>query len=157
MAKCRGLHCPGCGDGGGGVTALVLIVLLVIGAVIARPAAHAAGSVLRVTVEVLEITGIILASAAGAATLAGVAVLATRARRSIASREPAPYRVISVRSAVAPLPQRAEIAAPAATRALEAPPAQVPWHVRQAAEPQPVTRQAPRPRCPHRGASRRTR
>jgi hypothetical protein len=69
--SCKGLHCPGCGDGGGGILALVVLVL-VIAAAIARPVAHAADAVLRVLVEALEITGIVLASVAGLGVLAGM-------------------------------------------------------------------------------------
>jgi hypothetical protein len=80
MSKCSGLHCPGCGDGGGGI-AVVLVVLAVIIAAIARPVAHAAGDVLRVAAEVLEVTAITAASIAGLAVLGAAAYGARRAWR----------------------------------------------------------------------------
>jgi hypothetical protein len=61
--RCHGLHCPGCGHGGGWLAALV-VAILVIGAIIARPVAHAADDAIQVAAEVLKITAIVLASAA---------------------------------------------------------------------------------------------
>jgi len=79
--KCPGLHCDGCRDGGGGLAALLLVVLAVIIAAAARPVAHAADAVGHAVLEALEITGIVLVSAAGLAILAGMAYGAHRAYR----------------------------------------------------------------------------
>jgi hypothetical protein len=72
-------HCPG---GGGGATAAVVAVVIV-AAVVARPVVHAADAVLRVVTQVLEITGIVVASAAGLAVVAAAVVLAVRVRRRV--------------------------------------------------------------------------
>ena len=75
-------HCPG---GGGGATAAVVAVVIV-AAVVARPAVHAADAVLRVVTQVLEITGIVVASAAGVAAAAAAVVVAVRVRRRVRAR-----------------------------------------------------------------------
>jgi hypothetical protein len=97
---CKGLHCPGCGDGGGGAAAVVLVVLAVIIAAIARPVAHAAGDVLRVLTTALEVTAIAVASVLGLAALAGMAYGAAlvyrwhaRNRQAIPRHTPAVQRV----------------------------------------------------------------
>lgn len=64
MSGCKGLHCPGCGDGGGaGIIALV--VLVVIGATV-----HA---VWHTIVEVAEIAAWTVVGLAGLAAAAGIA------------------------------------------------------------------------------------
>ena len=74
--KCSGLHCPGCGDSGGGL----LVALVVIGAVI-----HA---IWHALVEAAEIAALTLLSAAGLAAVAGLVYTAVRIRaRAVASRE----------------------------------------------------------------------
>jgi hypothetical protein len=76
--SCKGLHCPGCGDGGGGWGVLaVIIAVLLIGAAIAKPAEHAAVDVLHF----LELAAIVTGCLAAAAAAGGVACLAIRARR----------------------------------------------------------------------------
>jgi type VI protein secretion system component VasK len=73
--SCKGLHCPGCGDsGGGGVLALVAIVI--VGAVIARPVVHAAD-------ELLHLMLIIAATTAGLVLLSIGAWGAWRIRRHV--------------------------------------------------------------------------
>jgi hypothetical protein len=83
--SCKGLHCPGCGHGGGGLAALVVLAVIIIAA-IARPVAHAAGAVGHAVLEALEITGIVLVSTAGLAVLGGMAYGAHRACRWHANR-----------------------------------------------------------------------
>lgn len=94
--KCPGIHCPGCGNGGGRI--LALIVFLFICAAIARPAEHAATDVFRVVAEVLMITAYVLISVAGVAVLTGVTMIGLRVRRWSLARSqartsiPAPVR-----------------------------------------------------------------
>ena len=88
MSPQYGYHWTPCNRGGGGLAALVL-VLVIIAAVIARPVAHAADEVGRVVLEALEITGIVLVSAAGLAVLGGMAYGARRACRWQATRRQA--------------------------------------------------------------------
>jgi hypothetical protein len=70
----------------------VAVVLVVIIAAVARSVARAADSALRVVVEALEITGLVLVSAAGIAALVGLTVVGVRVRRAMLAR-PRPYRV----------------------------------------------------------------
>jgi hypothetical protein len=85
--RCHGLHCPGCGHGGGSwLAALVVATLVIIGAIIARPVAHAADDAIHVAAEVLKITAIVLASAAGMAVLGALAILGTRIRHHLPAR-----------------------------------------------------------------------
>jgi hypothetical protein len=70
--KCPGLHCPGCGHGGGGAALVVLATVIL--AAIARPVVHAAETVLEVA---LIVAGAIL----GLAALGGTAYAAVRLRR----------------------------------------------------------------------------
>jgi hypothetical protein len=111
-----GWHYTPCdrGSGGGGAVVLLIAAALIIAA-IARPVAHAADAVARVVVEVLEITGIVLASAAGLAALAGLAYGAARVYRwharnqqTMSSHAPvilsAPESVTETRPAVTPRP-----------------------------------------------------
>jgi hypothetical protein len=89
--KPSGAHThPGHGGDGLGIAVAVLVVL----AVIARPAAKAAGQVVRVVGDVLEITGIVLVSVIGLAVLAGLAVGACRLHqwRSADRAAPGPAR-----------------------------------------------------------------
>ncbi len=89
---CRGLHCHGCGDGGGGALIAVLVVLAIIGAIV-----HA---IWHEVVEAVEIVALVLLSAAGLAVLAGGIYLAVRIRARVldASRTrrtvPMPARVV---------------------------------------------------------------
>ncbi len=87
--SCKGLHCPGCGDGGG--LAAIVLAVVIVAALIARPVIAAADAVLRVVIDVLEVTAIILASAAGLALIVTVAVAACRIRAG----RPARLRVVS--------------------------------------------------------------
>ena len=89
--KCSGLHCPGCGDHGGGKLAALVVVLAVVGAIV-----HA---VWRQLVEAVEIVALVLLSAAGLALAAGGVYLGMRIRaRQLEARArrtvPAPSRVV---------------------------------------------------------------
>jgi hypothetical protein len=109
--SCKGLHCPGCGNGGGGILAAIVAVVI-IGALIARPVEHAAD----VALHVLEIAAYCAAGLAAAAALGAGAWLAVRwRRRSTATPAlpapapvtalPAPRRAVQARSgppAIAP-------------------------------------------------------
>jgi hypothetical protein len=97
--SCKGLHCSGCGNGGGGVLAAIVAVVI-IGALIARPVEHAAD----IALHILEIVAYCLAGLAGAAGLAAGAWLAVRwRRRSTATMAlPAPAPVTAL-----PAPQQA--------------------------------------------------
>lgn len=70
--KCGGLHCPGCGDGGGLAALAVVIVLAVIGAVL-----HA---IWHTLVEVAEIAAWTVAGFAVLAAAGGIGYRVTRAR-----------------------------------------------------------------------------
>jgi hypothetical protein len=75
MRDCGGLHCPGCGEhGGGGLVALV--VVLAVAAAVIRAAWHA-------IVTGLEIAAYVAASIAGAAMIAVAAYAAVRVRRHV--------------------------------------------------------------------------
>src|SRR5258708_10875392 len=93
--KPSGAHThPGHGGDRLGIAVAVLVVI----AVIARPAARAAGQVVRVAGDVLEITGIVLVSVIGLAVLAGLAVGACRLRHWSAARAapgPAPLHPVT--------------------------------------------------------------
>lgn len=90
--SCKGLHCPGCGDGGGGVAIGVIgAVLLVAGVVAAN--ASAIERFLADLLTVLLVAGIGVA-VAGVATVA--AVVAVHRRRAVSHAEP--LRAASVRS-----------------------------------------------------------
>jgi len=52
---CRGIHCPGCGDSGGGGALIAVAAVVMIGAIIARPVMHAADAVGHVVDEVLHV------------------------------------------------------------------------------------------------------
>jgi hypothetical protein len=88
----------------------VLLVVVGLIAAAARPVEHAASSALRVVVEALEITGLVIVSAIGLAALAGLAVLGVRVRRRMLAR-PRPYRVTVLPGRAEPVaePARAEV------------------------------------------------
>ncbi len=77
--SCKGLHCPGCGDSGGGLAAVVAVVVL--GALITQPVIAAAAAVLRVAVDVIEVAAIAAVSAAGLAVIAGAVIIGRRVQR----------------------------------------------------------------------------
>jgi hypothetical protein len=84
---CPGLHCPGCSGGGGGRAIAALVTLAIIGAVI-----HA---IWHTIVEAGEIIALVLASAIGAAALAGVTYGALQVRARVLEqrrRRPVPVR-----------------------------------------------------------------
>ena len=70
-------HCP---KGTGGGAAALLVLALIAAAAIARPAVRAADEVLRTAVDILEIAGIVLASAAALAAAGWAASAMLRAR-----------------------------------------------------------------------------
>jgi hypothetical protein len=78
--NCKGLHCPGCGNGGGGAVVLLIAAVLIISA-IARPAARAADAVGHAFLVALEVAAITVASIAGLAVLAGTGLLARHVMR----------------------------------------------------------------------------
>lgn len=71
--RCKGVHCAGCGHGGG--AGLAVIVALIVIAAIAKLAARAAVDVVHVLAVALEVTAITVAAAAAL----GVACLLVRA------------------------------------------------------------------------------
>lgn len=91
--RCRGMHCTGCANGRGWGLALAVAIILT-GAVITRPVEHATGDVTRMVAEVLKITAIALASAAGLAGLGGLLLLGARIRRHRAAQ---PRRIAIIR------------------------------------------------------------
>jgi hypothetical protein len=111
MSKCPGLHCPGCGDGDGGIGALiaVLVALAIVAAVL-----HA---IWHIIVEAAEIAALAVVSAAGLAAVAGLGYAALRIRARVTSSRarqviPAPIQVIRldppIRDAIeAPAPRPA--------------------------------------------------
>jgi hypothetical protein len=116
MSKCPGLHCDGCGHGGGppGLAVALLIVVVI-------AAGTAAGhAVWHGIVTALEIAGYTLASVAGLAALGCLSYGGYRVYRWHAARRPiAPARVVSVQ--------------------IDSPRAGVPgWPVRGALEASPV-------------------
>jgi hypothetical protein len=102
--KCPGLHCPGCGDGGGGL-AVVLVVLAVIAA---------AGYHVRHGIETgLEIVMWSIVGAAGLAVAGGLVYAGLRIRASVRARQP--RTVIPARAEIVQL--RAELFDPPAIEA----------------------------------------
>jgi hypothetical protein len=73
MSGCKGLHCPGCGNGGSGL-AVVVLGVAVAAVVLRKPAEHAADVLLHV-VEIAAITAV------SAIVLGGVLLLTLRYRR----------------------------------------------------------------------------
>jgi len=84
--KCPGLHCDGCRSGSGALGALAVLVVLVVGASVAPAVERAASAVLRVVVDVLEITAIALASIAGLGLITGGVLVGVRVRRRVLAR-----------------------------------------------------------------------
>jgi hypothetical protein len=111
-----GYHWTPCdrGSGGGGAV-VVLVVAAVIIAAIARPVARAASEVLRVLADALEVTAIVLASAAGLAVLAGMAYGALTVYRWHARNRQAMFRhapAVLSRSQAIPAARRRAVEAP---------------------------------------------
>jgi len=93
--KCEGLHCNGCGKGGGGLA----IVALVLIAVIASKVRRAADDVGRFLGELLHWVLVGLAVTASVGAAAGLSWAGYRICRWYASRRrTAPLRLIHVRS-----------------------------------------------------------
>ena len=84
--SCKGLHCGGCGKGGGGAVPIGLIVLVVIGAWVCSAVAPAVGEAFHVLAVVLEVVLITIASAAGLGVLAGLTWAGIRIHRRYAAR-----------------------------------------------------------------------
>jgi hypothetical protein len=113
--SCKGLHCPGCGDGGGGVV-LALIVVLLVAVAIARPIEHAVDDVLHVLI-------IAACCLAGTAVAAGAAYAAVRLyRRHHRTPEHAP-------AVLAPPVRPEAVPARTAPRAIAAPQPELHLHV----------------------------
>jgi hypothetical protein len=99
MSKCGGLHCPGCGDGGGGGL-LAGVFALVVVAVVVRAALSAVAAAFRAIVPALEIAAYTLVSILGLAAVSGVVYGGYRVNRALRRRAVArPLRVVSVRPA----------------------------------------------------------
>jgi hypothetical protein len=104
--KCEGLHCPGCGDHGGGELVALVVIVAIIGAVV-----HA---IWHTIIEAAEIVALVLVSAAGLGLAAGGIYLAVRIRArqlEARARRPVPARAQVIRLGV--LPERNAIGAPA--------------------------------------------
>jgi len=84
MSKCRGLHCPGCGKGGGWL--LLALAVVVIAAWIRKTAGKAISEAGHVLAVVLEVALITVASAAGIAVLAGLGWAGLKVRRRYTNR-----------------------------------------------------------------------
>jgi hypothetical protein len=89
--RCPGVHCPGCGDGGGAIAGIIAVVVICL--ILARPVEHAADELLHVVLVALEIVAV---SVAGIAVLGGIGAIA--------------YRRYQRRSAIAAGSQRAAVA-----------------------------------------------
>jgi hypothetical protein len=96
MSRCPGLHCPGCGDGGGGALIAVLIALAVTGAIIR--------AIWHTLVEVAEITAFTVLGAAALAAAAGLVYVALKVREATRARHDRPiaFRVVSVAAEASP-------------------------------------------------------
>lgn len=96
MSKCPGLHCPGCGEGGGCSVGFAVLVLVVAAAV--HAAWHTVIAIWRAVVTALEIAAYTLVSLAGLAVVAGLVYGGYRVNRALRRRAAArPLRVVSVR------------------------------------------------------------
>jgi len=98
MRRCPGLHCDGCGDGGGPVLIAVLVVLAIIGAVV-----HA---IWHQLVEAVEIVALVLVSGCGLAVAAGGVYLAMRIRArqlEVRARRTVPARAQVIRLGEPPI------------------------------------------------------
>lgn len=96
MSRCGGLHCPGCGNGGGGGLIAGVIALVVVAAVI-RAALGAVAAAFRAIVPALEIAALTLVSLAGLAAVSGAVYGGYRVNRALRRRAAArPLRVVSV-------------------------------------------------------------
>lgn len=90
--NCGGLHCDGCGHGGGpaGLAACVALILLIIvgvGRAVWRGVSHGA-------VAAAEVVAVVAVSGAGLVAVGGLAVLGVRVRRRMLARQsPMPYTV----------------------------------------------------------------
>lgn len=114
--SCKGLHCGGCGKGGGGAVPIGLIVLVVIGAWVCSAVAPAVGEAFHVLAVVLEVVLITIASAAGLGVLAGLTWAGIRIHRRYAARAAAAdHRALSQ-----PVRVTAEVVRPE-PQAIEAP------------------------------------
>lgn len=101
MSKCGGLHCPGCGDhGGGGLIAGVIGLVVVV--VVIRAALSAIAAAFDAMVPALEVIGDTLASIVGLAAVSGLTYGGYRVNRALRRRAAArPLRVVSVRPVTA--------------------------------------------------------
>jgi hypothetical protein len=101
MSGCKGLHCPGCGDGEGGVLVVVLVVLAVAAAIIR--------AIWHTLVELAEITAAVVAGICGVAAVAGLVYLALRVREVVRARQhrPIAVRLMSSATEVPPTTLRA--------------------------------------------------
>ena len=98
MSGCKGLHCPGCGNGGSGLAVAVLGVT-VAAVVLRKPVEHAADVLLHIVL-------IILAAIAGLGVTGAAVFVAVRSRRRRAEPDgrpltqgAAPPRAVQARTA----------------------------------------------------------
>lgn len=90
--KCGGLHCPGCGDGGGWLGLVLIVVLIAIAAKVGQAVARGAAEAAHVLAVVLEVVFITIASAAGIGTLAALTWAGIHIHRRYANRAAAADR-----------------------------------------------------------------
>lgn len=114
--SCKGLHCGGCGKGGGAAAPVGLVVLLVVIAAAVKAVAPAVSEAFHVLAVVLEVVLITIASAAGLGVLAGLTWAGIRIHRRYAVRAAAADH----RSLSQPVRVTAEVVRPG-PQAIEAP------------------------------------
>jgi hypothetical protein len=125
MSKCGGLHCPGCGDGGGGGLIAGVIGLVVV-VVVIRAVLGAVAAAFLAIVPALEIIGYTLASIVGLAAVSGAVYGGYRLHRAYRRRAALrPVRVVSVR--VVPADDSAPVTRGAAGALEEARPVPLGW------------------------------
>lgn len=84
--SCKGLHCPGCGDGGGWVALVLIVAGAAIAVKVGKAVSRAVGEAFHVLAVVLEVVLISIASAAGLGVLAGLTWAGIRIHRRYAVR-----------------------------------------------------------------------
>lgn len=108
--SCKGLHCGGCGKGGGGAVPIGLIVLVVIGYVVVEAVAPAVSEAFRVLAVVLEVVLISVVTLAAVGAVGALSWVGLKVYRWHSGRRPS----------VAPVGIRAEVIS-SEVPALEAP------------------------------------
>ena len=93
MSGCKGLHCPGCGDGGGAALAGLVVALVVIGAII-HAIWHVLAEILHVITEVVIIAAWTLGSITALSALGAAVYVALRVRAYVIGRRAVPAGAI---------------------------------------------------------------